>query len=92
MKARDICDTAAGLVSGDRAAMHGNMLSNFTRIAALWNAYLGEDVVTPVDVGLMLALLKVARVKSGSHNMDNYVDLAGYAGCSGEVAAALKTK
>lgn len=92
MNAAEICKTASVLVSGDRAATHGNMVTNFTRVAALWNAYLGETVVTPVDVGLMLALLKVARVKSGAHNLDNYIDLAGYAGCSGEVAETLKKK
>ena len=37
------------------------------------------------DVAMMLALLKVARIKTGVKG-DSYVDLAGYAACAGEIA------
>ena len=85
---------AAGLVSGDRAAQHGDKLENHRDIAALWNAYLGWRLpegatLTPQDVALMMALLKIARTKAGGHNADDYVDLAGYAGVAGEIAERL---
>ena len=36
------------------------------------------------DVALMMALLKIARATT-SDNMDNLIDLAGYAACAGEL-------
>lgn len=91
MKADDICKRAAELVGGDRAATHGDKRENHRHIAALWSAYLSETtkdcvVLTALDVALMMALLKIARTMEGSHNPDDYVDLAGYAGCAGEIA------
>ena len=41
--------------------------------------------ITPKDVATMMALLKVARIATGS-NPDSFVDLAGYAACAGEIA------
>lgn len=92
MLAPEILQNAALLVGGERANQHGDKEKNFSNIAALWNAYLSirRDPVAPisaVDVGLMLAALKIARVHSGRFNMDNFVDMAGYAGCAGEIAA-----
>ena len=33
----------------------------------------------------MLALMKIARIKSGNAKEDNWIDLAGYAACGGEI-------
>ena len=35
---------------------------------------------------MMMALLKIARIKSGTATEDSFVDLAGYAACGGEIA------
>ena len=94
MKSKEIIETAGNLVSGPRAGTHGEKLPNHQNIADLWNAYLGlqpdqrklDRQITALDAALMMALLKVARTKLGSHNVDNYVDLAGYAGVAGEIA------
>jgi hypothetical protein len=94
MQAVEICSKAAELVGGDRAKTHGDKKANHEAIARLWNAYLqnkwraplSESHLTALDVALMMALLKIARTQGGSHNDDNYVDLAGYAGCAGEIA------
>lgn len=89
MKASDITQKATDLVGGDRGRTHGDKRENHQNIAALWNAYLGHRLVgglTPLDAALMMALLKIARTKCGSHNPDDYVDLAGYAGVAGEIA------
>ena len=59
----------------------------------LWTHYLGPDRlqvgISPVDVAAMLALLKIARIASGHGKSDNWVDLAGYAACGGEIQAML---
>lgn len=87
MKAEAICQQAASLVSGDRNLAHGEMSINHANIAALWNAYLGPRAeLTPHDVALLMALLKIARTKSGDVNFDDYVDGAGYMGVAGELA------
>lgn len=36
----------------------------------------------------MMVLLKAARTRTGTFNLDDFVDMAGYAGCAGEIAAA----
>lgn len=41
--------------------------------------------ITADQVALMMVLLKVARTKTGGLNIDDYVDMAGYAGVAGEI-------
>lgn len=83
---------ALALTSGDRAKQHGDKRENHQNIANLWNAYLRDDGplgkrrLTGHDVAVMMCLLKIARLKSGTFNLDNYVDLAGYAGVAAECA------
>jgi len=86
MKRADILATASEYVTKDRAATHGDAEDNFRRIAELWNAYLGADDITTIDVAVMLALLKVARIRSNQTHADNWIDIAGYAACGGEIA------
>lgn len=86
MKRTDILATASEYVSIDRAATHGDAEDNFRRIADLWNAYLGMDDITSIDVAVMLALLKAARIRQNPTHVDNWIDMAGYAACGGEIA------
>jgi hypothetical protein len=86
MKRADILATASEYVSIDRAATHGDAEDNFSRLADLWNAYLGVDTISAVDVAVMLSLLKVARIRSNPKHADNWIDIAGYAACGGEIA------
>jgi hypothetical protein len=86
MKRADILATASEYVTTDRAATHGNAEDNFLRTAELWNAYLGVDNISATDVAVMLALLKVARIRSNPNHADNWIDIAGYAACGGEIA------
>lgn len=83
-------------VSGSREQDYGSPESNFETIAQLWNTYLcarpreSETRGTPLnarDVAAMLALLKIARIATGKAHIDNWVDLAGYAACGGEIEA-----
>jgi hypothetical protein len=92
MRAHELLGRAAQIVRGDREAQHGPKERNHQNIAAHWNAYLGNrlrDMLTPLDVALMMIELKIARAKAaGAGNVDNYVDMAGYAGVAGEIAMA----
>ena len=38
------------------------------------------------DVAIMMILLKIARIQTGTFKPDNYIDIAGYAACAAEVA------
>jgi hypothetical protein len=90
--AHEIATEAARLVGGDRAQQHGDKGDNFEKSATLWNAYLAirRDPAAPldgVDFACMMVLAKMSRIHSGKiHNPDNYVDMAGYSACGGEVA------
>ncbi len=85
LAAAEICARAAALVQGERQTIHGDKVQCLQNIADLWSAYLGATVAAH-DAALMLVLLKVARTKTGTYNVDDYVDVAGYAGCAGEIA------
>jgi hypothetical protein len=71
-------------VCGDREQDYGSPENNFQIIANLWGAYSGYEFDAK-DVAAMLALLKIARIASGHAKADNWVDLAGYAACGGEI-------
>lgn len=85
MNRLDTLKAAAECVCGSREEDYGSPEDNFSVIAALWTAYTGTDV-TPKDVAMMMALLKIARAKAGS-KPDTYIDLAGYAACGAEISA-----
>ncbi len=40
-----------------------------------------------VDVSMMMALLKIARIAGSQTADDSFIDIAGYAACGGEIAA-----
>jgi hypothetical protein len=88
MTRKEILETAAKCVVGDREEDYGSPEQNFERIAMFWNAYFDSYRISAKDVAAMLALLKIARVASGHAKSDNWVDLAGYAACGGEIEAA----
>lgn len=84
MNRLDTLKAAAECVCGSREEDYGSPEDNFAVIAGLWTAYTGTDV-TPKDVAMMMALLKIARAKAGS-KPDTYIDLAGYAACGAEIS------
>ncbi len=84
MSREEVLEAAKVCVCGKREQDYGSPENNFATIAALWEAYTGHKY-TPVDVAMMMALLKIARIKSGGGTGDSFVDLAGYAACGGEL-------
>ena len=96
MNRPDILDTAKKCVCGEREQDYGKPEDNFKTIGLLWGVYLraahpelakiiSPVGITPKDVAVMMALLKVARIATGN-SPDSFVDLAGYAACAGEIA------
>lgn len=79
-----ILDEAKTNICGQRELDYGSPESNFGIIANLWSEYLGTKV-TPVDVAMLMILLKVARIRNGGGSGDSFVDIAGYAACGGEI-------
>lgn len=84
MNRAEILEAARVCVCGEREQDYGTPEDSFAFIASLWTVYLNTPI-TPKDVAMMMALLKVARIKRGD-KADSFVDLAGYAACAGEIA------
>lgn len=77
-------------VNGQRDEQYGSPERNFEMIAELWSVYLGgqlKELIDASDVPIMMALLKIARIRTGNYKDDSFIDLAGYAACAGEIAA-----
>ena len=85
MKRAEILERARVCVCDEREQDYGSPEDNFQVVANLWTAYTGE-YYSPQDVAMMMALLKIARIKTGAGTADCFVDLAGYAALAGEIA------
>lgn len=83
-KREEILNKAAQAISGERDEHYGNPEDNFQRIANLWTDYYGRPF-TVTDVAMMMILLKIARTVHDPSHEDNYIDIAGYAACAGEI-------
>ena len=74
----------AAAVVRDRRSSYGDPADLFGRVAARWSQVIGAKV-TPVQVGLCLLDLKLARLAADPQHLDSQVDLAGYAARLAEV-------
>ena len=83
MICENILEQAKELVGGDRQEDYGDKLTNHENIAALWSIFL-RKTITPHDVAMCMALVKVARLMH-AHKTDSYIDLAAYAAIAGEL-------
>lgn len=82
----------AARIVRDRAGTHGCPLETHARITGLWNAYLAARPLRTAplnaeDVALMMLLLKIARRLGGKGNVDDLLDIIGYAAIAAEVGA-----
>lgn len=88
----EILELAKKCVCQDRQDRYGNLEDNFGTIANYWAAYLQSvgikdlDFLDSYDVANMMVLLKVARCASNPRHKDNWIDIAGYAACGGELS------
>lgn len=88
MTREEILREATKCVCGQREQDYGSPENNFKIIANLWSTYLSYNI-SSVDVAMMMALLKIARIKTGTATEDSFVDLCGYAACGGEISSQL---
>lgn len=86
MNRKEVLDTAIKTVCEDRQDSYGKPEDNFAIIAGLWSGYLGDVILESEDVAIMMILLKIARIQTGTFKPDNYIDIAGYAACAAEIA------
>lgn len=66
---------------------YGEPVDNFQNIANLWSEY-KEIGFTVEDVGIMMMLLKIARIKHDPSE-DSWVDIAGYAAITHEASSQI---
>lgn len=94
MTRKQILTEAERCVCGQREEDYGTPEDSFRVIGALWETYIkskcvsdpeGDVCIQPEDVAYMMELLKIARIATGHGKADNWVDLAGYAACGGEL-------
>tara|TARA_R110000772_G_scaffold35686_1_gene85925 strand:- start:612 stop:878 length:267 start_codon:yes stop_codon:yes gene_type:complete len=88
MKREAILEAAAQAVTTDRQATHGNVENNFEDVAAIWSYRLGVKI-TPAQATIMMIDLKLVRAWGNQTHADNWIDMAGYAACGGELAGSL---
>jgi hypothetical protein len=84
MKAEEILRTAADLVSGPRAEQHGDVMEVFGTATSLFHRASGE-VLDEWDGIMFMVCLKIARIKHGTFNVDDYIDACGYLALAGQV-------
>lgn len=82
MDRKQVLSSAMEIVCKDRVQAYGSPEDNFALIAEFWSAYMCHEV-SAKDVAAMMALLKIARIATGTDKADNWIDLAGYAACGG---------
>lgn len=83
MTREEILEKAKEQVTGQRITDYGKPEDSFGLIAKFWSNYL-NIAITSKDVCVMMALLKIARIKGDRATDDSFIDLAGYAACGGE--------
>lgn len=96
MTRETILDEAKKCVCTERQSQYGTPENSFNAIARLWEDYLtskGNAVdIDTKDVAAMMALLKIARIATGHGKADNWIDIAGYAACGGELESRANNK
>ena len=91
MTKEEILKKARDLITGDRNETHGDAFQNHAEIAEFWNIYLDKKLqpmasITAEDVALMMVLMKISRNTQGKkNNLDNFIDMCGYAAIAGEI-------
>lgn len=87
MEINDILAEASCLISDSRQGTYGDFYDNHERIAGLWSEYLMLDErLTPEQVAVCMALVKISRLANNSAHTDNYIDAIAYIAGAGELA------
>ena len=86
-KRREILDTAAELIDGDRARTYGDANKSFARVGIIWGALLDIDAISATEVAAMMTALKLVRGCDSPAHEDSWIDGAGYIALAGEAAS-----
>lgn len=86
----DVLDTAKRIITGDRHQSYGDAEDSFGLVGQYWSVYLASrpDPTAPLaphDVGVLMTLLKIARIQHAPEHVDSYVDAAGYIALAAEM-------
>lgn len=81
----EILNQAYLLTHGDRNKNYGTPLVNHQRIAAIWSVILGKQI-TPSQVALCMAGVKIARLVETPDHLDSFIDGAAYLAIAGEIS------
>ena len=79
---------ANAAIGGDRERGHGDAIAGFERIAAMWSAILGTTV-TAEQYGMCMVAVKLGRLAETPNHRDSWMDVAGYAALTAEIAAEI---
>lgn len=87
---KSVLEEAIAVTTGDRRRDYDKATPNHERIARIWNAYIqsrkdAASELSTLDVAHLMILLKIARAVY-TPTRDSYVDIAGYARCSAQIA------
>ena len=82
----EVLHTAIELCNGQREEDYGSPAESMGVVAHMWSAYVGYEI-TARDVCNMMALLKIARLRNGTHE-DSAADAAAYVAMGEEVGYA----
>lgn len=72
-----MAETETEALLAERANDYGDPVDTHVRIAAVWSGILGKEV-TPVQVALCMAGLKLVRAAKGPMKKDSYDDAHAY--------------
>ena len=87
-----LLEEAGQYVHTDRNSNYGDPEDNFSVIAEIMSAYLSRRFgvtipIQPFDVGNLMFAVKLGRLAHNPLHHDSYVDMAGYAAATAEVAS-----
>tara|TARA_R100001443_G_scaffold83247_3_gene90106 strand:- start:168 stop:446 length:279 start_codon:yes stop_codon:yes gene_type:complete len=80
----ELLNQALTIIKGDRNLRYGDPKINYKRIIEGWQLILGTEI-TEGQYGMMMIWMKIARLMEDETHMDSWIDIAGYAACTGEV-------
>ena len=87
MNRSEILAQAEKYINGEKDEVYGTPLINHKRIALLWQVVLGTEI-SPAEVAICMALVKVSRLVQTPDHEDSYIDAAAYMAIAGEVASS----
>jgi hypothetical protein len=85
MTRTDCLSAAAKLITEDRAASYGDNRDTHHRVSVMWTALTGHPI-SPEQVCVMMAALKLCRLAHDSQSVDSWVDACGYIALGAELA------